>query len=474
MLYGMKEMIDNRVATLIVAGDTVEEHDQFWDKAQRGSPKNFVDSAITNLLQHMMDPMYSGLRKQVQVFKHADENQREAFFKQWDIKLFESKHNAIDKQDEILFEYENREHRAEFEKQRAEDYANLKATGEYNPTRGPTIAEVTGTDKHDPWDRRTTEEKQQDEYVRRMYDDANQSGNLIKEGSFGFDDLLPPSQNPFFQPPVNEMESLLNSSEPETTATPEPTENDGKLNVTGVHISYDPDGKIKIHNIKAEKKGGPINEELKQVREENEAKTKEAVSKFSPMDFAAILAGDMSKDEVIETIGGSNAPVGEIEMSEEAKSIQQQFKDAEEAAIQNALKGGKNSTNPNTTDVKFKGTDLFPDKPVTVSDLPTDVQEILLATGHSEPVIQIKEYPEASMLGGKILLPFDSFGSVDPNATKSTALVNSVNMKFDGTIGMGTLSVAVVSLDNKSNDGWVVYQKKIDSIIVTSLVKVQH
>ncbi|MNY16429.1 hypothetical protein D3C86_1496920 [compost metagenome] len=124
----------------------------------------------------------------------------------------------------------------------------------------------------------------------------------------------------------------------------------------------------------------------------------------------------------------------------------------------------------------FRGADLFGEDDVDFGDLDTDLQAALQNNGIPGGTISVKDYPFNSQLGGKSIIPFDTFGRVSDSGKEMTAVVETVNIVNHGAINMGATAALVVSREDETKDGWVIYQRtggRLGNTVVTSVVRIR-
>lgn len=308
MLYGYKVMMDNRVATLISAADTVQEYTIWCDNNE-----DVVDGClfnecyVSNFMDVLTNEEFKGFKHAVRVFYHDDEAQREEFIKKHSIKLVQS-FAARDKQDDMLHEEKatkidiEKEERAKKWEERQkeidaitkafyEDIEKRKAAGEEIPEdeqhiyieneyAEKTIGEALGLDEYDPWDRRSDEELEHEAKVKDKIEKAKKMGQLSGE-SFGG----------------------VVARKKEEEANGEGTEEakkEGKVHVRKINVEQNADGTYKVMGVEAIKTGAEVDEDEKRRLEEEKARIAEErkarAKKLTPEDFAKALRGDGRMD----------------------------------------------------------------------------------------------------------------------------------------------------------------------------------
>lgn len=134
-VYAYNTKIDGDLVTLVPAADTVEELNKWWDTVHNKETQGYLTEAG---LDHLIEDELNGYTLPVCVFPHNDEKSRENFIIKYDL-VEVGNYVAIDRQKDMVAE---------------RDYeANLAA--EKADTR--TLAEITGTDKDDEWDKQASE-----------------------------------------------------------------------------------------------------------------------------------------------------------------------------------------------------------------------------------------------------------------------------------------------------------------------------
>jgi len=467
MLYGHKEVVDNRVATLVTSASTIEEYMSFLDvvRGQAIDKRNFNEMYTSKVLQHLVEDLYKGFKKPIHVFYHDDEAQRETFMTEWNIKVLENGVQARDKQSDMLFEKTLRDENAEKAARNAAEKAAEDAGVEYKGPREKTLAELHGLEENDPWDRRSEEEKEQDREMKEMMRKAKEAGTM--------------SDDSFSSPPADP------TATPERMGKPGEASPNGKLSITDTDGIIRADGSLDISKITAVKTGGPVDENLKKAKEEAfEAKKAEKLAgrkTFSPEDFAAILAGDGSADHL--GIRGNKEdrvhapPVDRASLSDAANAA----RDAQAAAEANAMDQTRRENDFKAQQERdqgtFRGCDLFGEDDVDWEDLPTQLQSELENLGIRASSISVKDYPYNSQLGEKSLIPFDTFGRVTSDASREiTGVAGMVNVTQHGAVNMGATAVMAVSRTDPNKDGWVIYQRtggRLGATVVTSVVRIR-
>jgi hypothetical protein len=438
MLYGYRETVDNRVATLVVAGDTKNEYRNFIEVASGqvangyrhgdDSPSNFEEMYTSLFLQHMTEELYKGYKMPVYVFYHTSNEQRELFITEFEIREVKSAAGR-DRQTDMQFAEQQALRNAEKEALRKAEESGEEV--ENGATK--TIEELYGLDKEDKWDRRSESEKQEDAEMRQKIKELQKEGKMSGDSFTG--------------------------GKHDKKAKAE--ENPGNVHVTDIVGNTQSDGSFDISNIRAIKVGGGIDETLKEQRQkEHEAKAeaaKKGKKSFTPEDFAAVLKGDGSADHLnvkgdMDQRRGSK-PIERPSLSEGAEAARKEHQEQEriKAAERAAQAKRENDLTARGDRAKgiFRGADLGGESDIPLADLPQELQGKLREALGEETTVSVKDYPYNSELAGKILLPCSGM---------DLAVVDGVNLKKVGTISMGDAYAVVVELEDKEQEGWAIYQ----------------
>lgn len=466
MLYGHKEIVDNRTATLVTSATTVEEYTSFLKivQGQAFDKRNFNEVYTSQALQHMVEDLYRGFKKPIHVFYHNDDAQRDAFVAEWKINVVENGVQSRDKQADMLFEEKYRKENEAKQKRNADEAAAEAAGQEYTGEREKTIAEMFGLEENDPWDRRTEEELEYDREMKKMMNDAKAAGTMSDDS---------------FAAPANPSNANPDKMQPGQT----PPSN-GKLTITDSDGIINADGSLNISNIQAVKTGGPVDENLKAAREQAyDDKKKELLQgrkTFSPEDFAAVLAGDGSSDANMikgdREIRNGTKPIERPSLSQTAEEARADVQKMEDDAMAQTRRENDFKHKQEAEQGIFRGADLFGEDDVDFGDLDPDLQAALQNYGVQASTISVKDYPFNSQLGGKSVIPFDTFGRVSDPGKEMTAVVDTVNVVQHGTVNMGATAAMVVSREDESRDGWVIYQRtggRLGNTVVTSVVRIR-
>lgn len=482
MLYGHKEIVDNRVATLVSSASTVEEFDKFLHVVAAQSPKtrNFNEMYTSQVLQHLMEETYKGFKKPIHVFYHDDEIQRDAFIKEWSIEVVVAKAIALDRQIDMLWEKEKRQLQAEKKARDAAEEAAEAAGQEYTGEREKTIEQMYGLDKNDPWDSRTQEEREHDREMREYAKRAREAGTMTTD-SFEMPETpraSPPDQMQF---PPDQMPDNFDPNDVPDQMPPDQMGNpQGKLNVNKIEADIDSSGNINFTSVRATKTGGPVDENLKAAREKayDDLKNEKLGGRdqFSPEDFAAILAGDGSSSA--NMVKGNGDKLDENDLSDQAQKVRKDARDGENAAMEQTKRENDFKDQQERDRGVFRGSDLYGEEEQRVDELDSAIQAELANLGFTDAKIGVKDYPINSQLGQRSVLPFDEFASLQHGGGQSviTNIAATVNVKIEGMVSMGGANVLVVSIDDQSQSGWVVYQTTggpLGDTIETSLVRIR-
>lgn len=343
-VFGLKEYVDNKPATLVVAADTIEEYGQWYTDLQalEGEDRLFESETLSEVMRHLVDPVYKGFKKPVHVVFHKDEAQRDAFFDQQ--KLIEQKSNpARDRQADMLHKHKE---------------AVREAT-ETDEDRNRTIEERTGLDKSDPFDRRSDEEIEADRAMKEEMKRQRAAGTVSSDSFADPDAIRAQRKADRLKDALGgkmsetmareQLKELIDPTDPQhaeldgmtadelidvladnhiegVEVLPDTDYNeirksimgeetaDGDLHITDIGVTRDADGNVTVDTIRAVKHGGEVDTELKEAREADyerradEAKGGKKV--FHPDDFAKVLKGDGRGDAVVNREGDKTNPAG--------------------------------------------------------------------------------------------------------------------------------------------------------------------
>lgn len=502
-IYGYKEMVDDRVATLVVAAESVQDYTTFCDTLRQmdvgDEEAKFEEIYTSNFLDALRDERYKGYKHPVLCVYHKDEEQREAFCTQHNV-LEVNTATGRDRQADMLHS----------EKKRVEEETLT------DEEKNMTIEERHGLDKNDPWDRRSEEEKAQDEEMKQKMAEARKKGELSGDSFSGAADQRA-SRERFNGVPLSRTDAIkaLDAAyreDPDVTdddvpdwdsmendelgrayqgidelnaplrpvfnddEMPESKEDTGSVHVTKIDQTgeklVNEDGSINmdaISSVSAVKLGGAVDEELKAAREEaHQAKVDEAKGGkpvFSPGDFAAVLEGDGSADHLSGTLGQSHRGVDRVrrgeglarptlsEAAEAARSKHQEETAAREAEAAKVAAATAEIKGKQERDAGiFRGAALDSEgERVTFDDLPEALRKELEEAELKQESYPAKNYPYNSELAGRALFPFDRLDK------EGYRVLGGENITIEGAVQMGTSSVAVVSKKDKALPAVVLY-----------------
>lgn len=191
MIYGF--VIADKNELVIVAGDTIDEQQSFLARVQESNPNIVQENDITRF---MMDKALQGLKRSPAIFEFGAADEIASFV-------------AAEKIDLITPSFgRNQQER-------------MLMNQEFDPSDQRTIAEINGiTDEHDPWSKRTDEQKAAAAARSKQMKDKRKSGDVTGD-SYGGGEIKP---------------------------------NDGdSLNVRDAKITMNDDGTISFGDVYAEK-----------------------------------------------------------------------------------------------------------------------------------------------------------------------------------------------------------------------------
>lgn len=489
MIYGYKEMIDGRPATLAVAGDTVEEFVAFIEAVPgQEENRNWEETYASNFLDAMRSDMFKGYKHSVLAIYHTDEAQRDAFWTEWPMLVEVKSAAGRDRHADMLHDAKE---------------AQRKAT-ETEEDRSRTIEERHGLDKSDPWDRRTEEEVAADAEMKKKMKEMRAKGDMSGDSFGGADDQRKSRERPNANNVPGaygrtQAQEALKEFDPETDydsktndelaealkglgvpdvqgvydddAVPQKAkESKGDIFVEDIKGELNEDGSVditSITNVTAHKVGGEVDEVTKAERiaahEENVATQKKGRRAFSPEDFAAVLRGDGSADSVTNVKGDDRIRRGEgmarpklSDAAEEARAAHQEEERGKmKARRQQAEKEQDVKARGERDRGIFKGADLVhDDEPTPFADLPEDLQKLMEENGIKLDEVLVKNYPYNSELAGRAILPFDS---LNPQGMR---MVGGTNITIEGTMTMSGPGAMVVSREDASKDGYGIYVQR--------------
>ena len=187
MIFGYKTISDNESGefiTVIVAASNEKEYREFF--VTLGSKNSDIlketvsDFQMMEAIDMMMDDNFSHLSKPVAILSHTDEGHQTKFFEEFPVKEI-VKEQAISRQQDMEKETAKIEaHEDEKEKRLMADL-----TGEIYVE--PSIEEIYGLTIHDPWDKRTKEEKERDSKYDVNHNNTNMTSGteLTDDSAFG-------------------------------------------------------------------------------------------------------------------------------------------------------------------------------------------------------------------------------------------------------------------------------------------------
>lgn len=373
-VYGLKESVDNRIATLVVAADTVEEYGQWYVDLQalEGDDRFFEEETISQVMAHLLEPVYKGFKKPVHVIFHKDEAQRDAFFEQQ--KLIEQKSNpARDRQADMLHKHKEA----------------VREETESEEDRNRTIEERTGLDRADPFDRRSEEEREADRAMKEEMARLRKAGTVSSD-SFADPDAIraqrkedrlktalggkmsetmareqlkeiisptDPNYKDLDTMTADELIDVLADNHiegvevlPDADYTEirkgimgdEAVSENGDLQIREIGVTHNADGSINVETVRATKTGGEVDTELAEARQEDyDRRAEEAKGgkrSFSPDDFEKVLRGDGRGDAVINQEGDKANPAGpghsRPSLSDHAEAARREHQAAQDALRQ--------------------------------------------------------------------------------------------------------------------------------------------
>lgn len=486
-LYGYTETLDNRVATLVVAADTVDGFVSWVAEvqAQDEAARNFNEIYTSTFLDHMTRDAFKGYKHAVYAFYHDDEAQRDAFIAEHSIEVIQS-NPARDRHLDML-------HKKKVEVEEAtmtEEQKNL------------TIEEMHGLDKFDPWDRRSDEEKEADRQMKEEMKKMRKNGELSGDSFGGADALragraeervaeavknkisrtdaieqlddmgvlddadlerlekgtLDDIKQALADEGIEEIDVLEDADyqkiidDAGAIAAPR-----GDVHVTDIKGSTNADGSFDIEDIMAVKVGGEIDEEVKAANEAKAAAKPKKV--FSPDDFAAVLRGDGSADHI--NIAGDDRKrrgegISRPSLSDHAEAERKIFQEEEARKAAERKAAQKVADDRKALEERekgiFRGADLEGDDSTPWDDVPETLREQLEKVGLKQDAYRTKDYPYNSELAGKVLLP-----SSPVSTTNRVQVLGGHNIEERGSISMGDQAVTVIEKKNVDEEAWAVY-----------------
>ena len=416
MLYGYKEMLDDRIATIVSAADSIIEYDTWADGIKNVDitdpdfPCNEVYAS--ELLDHMMREEFSGYKRPVLAFYHDSEEQRDLFFDRFAIKEVQSM-AARDLQQDMLHEEKVQ---AENE---AKDRERAFAESMGEEYREKTIAELAGVDEHDPWDKRTEAQKAADAQKNEAYEALRKAGK-ISDDSFGS---------------AEEIRDIKNRERADKGLPPIP----GEIKIDEIRATIKPDGSIDMADITAHKTDGPVDSDLKKAREKTSKETIEKATGgfdlFSADDFASVLGGEAS--DAIEEAKASEASRLADNLKEEKAKSKAEAEEADKKALE---------------DNTFLAVSLDFSDEVEVSTLPEVVREKLAEIAERTIFkVPYDEMPESSRVDNKVIIP-SGFGN--PSAP---SVAEIIGLDHVGTIALGRQLTSIYEVTE--GESYIIFRK---------------
>lgn len=397
-VFGLKEHLDNRVATIVVAADTVEEFNK-WFTDVEGQPEGdrlYNEIYTSSVLDALTRDQFKGFKHHVYAFFHDTEEQREEFVAQQ--KIVEQKtHPARDRQADMLHKHKEK----------------VREETETDEDRNRTIEERLGLDKNDPWDRRSEEEREQDRQLKEEMKRLRQEGTVssdsfadpeaireqrikdrLKDALSGkMSETMARDQlkdlgngtaaeaqtidgldaqglkDALTAEGVDDVDILsdeayqgvIDAIKPPVQTQDAQDANAPVAKVTDIKTSVNADGSVNVDSITAVKRGGPVDEGLQAANQKEAEELREAKlggrRSFSPDDFAKVLAGDGSSDALgipsndpVKREGPSRGSLSDH--AEAARAAHQEtLKEAAEQARAVVASESSNSVEPNTRSV---------------------------------------------------------------------------------------------------------------------------
>lgn len=454
MIYGYKVIRDDRVAFIIVAGNTGKEYEEFFvNILGQQPPVNFEEQSMTTLMDHMMDPEFDGFSKPVMTVFFTDDAQRDAFIAEWEIKVVQSL-LARDKQKDMIHADKLAEAHAEEDKER------LKASLMGEEYVSQSIEEIHGLNIEDPWDKRTAEDKEADAGIRGYYQSRQMTGEISAENQFGD-----------AQTQRKARDEARKEANPDYVAPQ-------RIDILGGTASEKDNGTISLDSLIAQKKNGPVDEELKRANElANEEKEKEALGDkeyFSPEDFAEVLKGDGSSsafkikaDEEISEPQLSDEAKAAIAAKEEAKFL------ARKKAEQEARDKKYNEQLEDHNNGGFRSFKLEEPEVVDVEKLPAIIRGMInkqaKETGYVVPTaVPVYDYAANSVLNGFVILPEDN---QDLEGSYKMYCAHNIDPVTSVTIDMGA-KTRLVKKEYDTSSAHVLYGKVVSIVDVDENDKV--
>lgn len=222
MIYGFKHTVDGSLATVVTAGDSITEFEMFnqnMNEMKDGNNPNlrFVDVRQPSFFDMLQDTLYQAYKHPITIYIHADEEQRGQFIEDSKI-LIGSEAQSKDRHSYMIYE---------FKRETGTDEGLFSAKN-----ANKTIAEITGTDKEDKWDKRTDQEKERDKKISEAIKKKKAKDGEVTGDSF-------------------DAEAIKNRAK-ETDPLKRKV-SDEVAHVTKVYTETDADGKVTIGSVLARK-----------------------------------------------------------------------------------------------------------------------------------------------------------------------------------------------------------------------------
>ncbi len=227
MLYGYNT---KPRTTLVVAGHTDLEFRAWYGHlmAATGTPL-YSEARETDMFEHLMNDDWADLKTTIYEFKFDNDHNQAEFARLNDIEIM-PRANAVDKNLDM-------------------DY---RSNDNYD-TEKRTIEEITGTDKHDPWDTTSDEDKAKAKALKDMMKQKQQNDEVSNDDSF--------------------------SSKGKA--------GEGGVYVDGIQTSTDANGNIVVDNVNAVKYDG--NEVERSLEEIERVKQQEYAAGRNPVLDSAVI-----------------------------------------------------------------------------------------------------------------------------------------------------------------------------------------
>lgn len=225
MIYGHTVSIEGKIGTFVGAGDTLDEYDTWWKSAIEEDNPNVTEVIVPSFFDKLSNGMFMGYKHNVHVFIHNSEREQDAFIKEHNLSLG-SLYETKDKHDDMIWQSkedavadQKKSRRELFEQRQQEineaqrkwyiemsnkinDLKRRRLAGEEIPPedeiapedavfymeneyREVTIGEELGLDQHDPWDKRSDEEKELEKKMKEKFKNAQKSGIMSGESFTG-------------------------------------------------------------------------------------------------------------------------------------------------------------------------------------------------------------------------------------------------------------------------------------------------